>query len=179
MAYVHNVKKYDMENTGINGASASIWFNQCPHHCPGCWNPETWERNDKLYEDNDQIVAEVLEGLNAPMRLNTLTLLGGDPLSPLNVQDTIYILGKVKEARPDVTVVCWTGFVWNQVIHSKLLVPSLDYIDILIDGRFELEKRITGERFGSSNQNCVDVKKSLKENKLIVDERYYNDKKYI
>lgn len=167
MAYVHNIKKYDMENSGTKGASVSIWFNHCPHHCVGCWNPETWERNEDLYRDNDRVLLIVEDGLNGPIKLNTLSLLGGDPLSPLNINDTIYILEKIKEKYPDLEIVCWTGFRWEQVLGSKALKPALEYIDILIDGRFELDKRIEGRKFGSSNQRCIDVKETLQSGEII------------
>jgi len=179
MAYVHNVKKYDMENTGPWGASTSIWFNHCPHHCVGCWNEETWERKESLYEDNKEVVAECLEGLTGQMKLTTLALLGGDPLSPLNINDTIEIITDIKAVLPSIKVVCWTGFLYNQVEHSKALAPILPLIDVLIDGRYDQEHRITGERFGSSNQRCIDVPATLAAGKIILNGDFYKDKKYM
>lgn len=172
MAYIHNVKKYDMENTGSRGAAVSIFFNHCPHHCIGCWNPETWERNEDLYRDNDRILLAVEDGLNGPIKLNTLSLLGGDPLSPLNINDTIYILEKIKEKYPDLEIVCWTGFRWEQVLGSKALKPALEYIDVLIDGRFMLERRIEGQKYGSDNQRCINVPKTLEKDKIILAEGF-------
>lgn len=179
MAFVHNVKKYDMENTGPWGASTSIWFNHCPHHCVGCWNPETWDRKEELKMSNEEIVQECIEGLTGQIPLNSLALLGGDPLSPLNVQDTIDIVTKIKEKLPNIKIICWTGFLYNQVEHSKLLAPILPLIDVLIDGHFELNKRIEGERFGSYNQRCIDVPKTLEKGEIVLNEAFYKDKKYM
>ena len=97
-------------------------------------------------------------------QLNTLALLGGDPLSPKNIQDTIYIVKALKEWRPDLNVICWTGFTWEQVSRSKLLKPILEYLDVLIDGRFMLERKIEGRKYGSDNQRVIDVKQSLLDN---------------
>lgn len=173
MAYLHNIKKYDMENSGLKGASVSLWFNHCPHHCPGCWNSETWERNENLYEDNQEVIEEILDGLDGgPMKLNTLALLGGDPLSPKNIQDTLEILSAVKTKKPETEVICWTGFTWEQVIKSKLLKPVLEYLDVLIDGRFMIDRRIEGKKYGSDNQRCIDVKKSLQYDKIYLMEGF-------
>lgn len=164
MAYLHQIKKYDMENSW-KGASVSLWFNACPHRCPGCWNEETWERNETLYQDNDQVIQEVKNGLGeGAFKLNTLALLGGDPLSPKNIQDTIYIVKALKEWRPDLKVICWTGFTWEQVTRNNRLKAVLPFLDVLIDGRFMLERKIEGRKYGSDNQRVIDVKQSLLDN---------------
>lgn len=153
-----------MENSW-KGASVSLWFNACPHRCPGCWNEETWERNETLYQDNDQVVQEVKNGLGEGVfKLNTLALLGGDPLSPKNIQDTIYIVKALKEWRPDLKVICWTGFTWEQVTRNNRLKAVLPFLDVLIDGRFMLERKIEGRKYGSDNQRVIDVKQSLLDN---------------
>ena len=172
MAYLHQIKKYDMENSW-KGASVSLWFNQCPHSCRGCWNRKTWERDERLYKDNEQVVQEVKENLGQGiLQLNTLALLGGDPLSPKNIQDTIYIVKALKEWRPDLNVICWTGFTWEQVIGSKLLSPILEYLDVLVDGRFMIDRKIEGKKYGSDNQRAIDVQKSIEKGKVFIMEGF-------
>lgn len=164
MAYLHDIKGYDQENS-YEGATVSLWFNGCPHKCVGCWNDETWERDLSLEIDNDEVVRKTLELLDKDFPKN-LALLGGDPLGLMNLKDTIYILSEIKRERPTTKVVCWTGFRWEQ-IQNKTFSPVLPLLDILIDGRFDQEKRILGEKFGSSNQRVIDVKKSLSTNEII------------
>lgn len=172
MAYLHQIKKYDMENSW-RGASVSLWFNACPHHCPGCWNSQTWERDESLYQDNDQVVQEVKESLGQGVfQLNTLALLGGDPLSPKNIKDTIYIVKALKEWRPDLNVICWTGFTWEQVIGSKLLSPILEYLDVLVDGRFMIDRKVEGKKYGSDNQRAIDVQRTLSEGTIRIMEDF-------
>ena len=172
MAYLHQIKKYDMENSW-KGASVSLWFNHCPHSCSGCWNRETWERDGSLYQDNDQVVQEVKESLGQGVfQLNTLALLGGDPLSPKNIQDTIYIVKVLKEWRPDLNVICWTGFTWEQVVGSKLLKPILEYLDVLVDGRFMIDRKVEGKKYGSDNQRAIDVQRTLSEGTIRIMEDF-------
>lgn len=172
MAYLHQIKKYDMENSW-KGASVSLWFNHCPHFCSGCWNSQTWERDESLYQDNDKVVQEVKESLGQGVfQLNTLALLGGDPLSPKNIQDTIYIVKALKEWRPDLNVICWTGFTWEQVVGSKLLKPILEYLDVLVDGRFMIDRKVEGKKYGSDNQRAIDVQKTLSEGTIRIMEDF-------
>lgn len=172
MAYLHQIKKYDMENS-YKGASVSLWLNHCPHSCSGCWNRETWERNESLYQDNDKVVQEVKESLGQGVfQLNTLALLGGDPLSPKNIQDTIYIVKALKEWRPDLNVICWTGFTWEQVVGSKLLKPILEYLDVLVDGRFMIDRKVEGKKYGSDNQRAIDVQRTLSEGTIRIMEDF-------
>lgn len=172
MAYLHQIKKYDMENS-YKGASVSLWLNQCPHSCSGCWNQQTWKRDESLYQDNDKVVQEVKESLGQGIfQLNTLALLGGDPLSPKNIQDTIYIVKALKEWRPDLNVICWTGFTWEQVIGSKLLKPILEYLDVLVDGRFMIDRKVEGKKYGSDNQRAIDVQRTLSEGTIKIMEDF-------
>lgn len=172
MAYLHQIKKYDMENSW-KGASVSLWFNHCPHSCSGCWNSQTWERDESLYQDNDKVVQEVKESLGQGVfQLNTLALLGGDPLSPKNIQDTIYIVKALKEWRPDLNVICWTGFTWEQVVGSKLLKPILEYLDVLVDGRFMIDRKVEGKKYGSDNQRAIDVQRTLSEGTIRIMEDF-------
>lgn len=167
MAFLHQIKRYDMENS-YKGASVSLWFNHCPHKCIGCWNEETWERDKTLEVPNEIVVKEVLSCLGGPFNLNTLALLGGDPLSPLNIKDVLEIVSSIKKARPETNIICWTGFRFEQ-LQSKAMSPILEYIDVLIDGRFILDKKIEGKKYGSSNQRVIDVKKTISNtNKEIV-----------
>lgn len=172
MAYLHQIKKYDMENS-YKGASVSLWLNSCPHRCRGCWNSQTWDRDETLYQDNDRVIQEVKDSLGEGVfQLNTLALLGGDPLSPKNIQDTIYIVKALKEWRPDLNVICWTGFTWEQVISSKLLKPILEYLDVLVDGRFMIDRKIEGKKYGSDNQRAIDVQSTLSEGKIKIMEDF-------
>ena len=96
-----------------------------------------------------------------------LSLLGGEPLAPYNIKDTIEILEGVLTRRPETRVICWTGYTFEEIIKSRRK-EVLNYIDVLIDGRYQSELHVDGHKFGSSNQRIINVKESLKQNKIII-----------
>ena len=172
MARLHDLKHVDLDNC-YWGMATSLWFNGCQHRCIGCWNPITHDIDDNLYIDNDSVVEETLFALDEFGLKKDLSLLGGDPLAPSNIEDTIYILSKIKEQRPETRVLCWTGYRWEQLVNNKFFNRVLPFIDILIDGKYEKELHIEGHKFGSSNQKVVDVKQSLLYNsKVEANENY-------
>lgn len=163
MARLHTLREFDIANT-YWGPAVSLFFNYCPWHCKGCWNEETWKLDKSLEIPNDEVVDKIIKALDADGVHKDLTLLGGDPLADLNLEDVEYIVGKVKELRPETKVLCWTGFTWKMVKDY----PIMNMIDILIDGRFVEKLKVYGKKYGSSNQKIIDVQKSLKEGKLIL-----------
>lgn len=175
MAYIHMIKSYDMENTGTQGASVSIFFNHCPHHCKNCWNESTWARDEALFIPNKVVIDNLIKIFTADFPIKTLALLGGDPLSPYNINDCIEIVSAIKEKFPDLEIICWTGFLWEAVKRSSILSPILPYLDILIDGRFIEARKVEGKHFGSDNQRCIDVQRSLAENKPIIHKYFWKE----
>lgn len=172
MARLHDLKHVDLDNC-YWGISTSLWFNHCPHRCVGCWNAETWDKNESLERPNKEIIEEVLFALDEFGMPKDLTLLGGDPLSPFNIKDVVEILTAVKTARPQTRILCWTGYRWENLIRNKVLGQALPLIDILIDGKYEQKLHVENHKYGSSNQLVIDVQKSLQlGEKIIAPENY-------
>lgn len=165
MARLHDLKHVDLDNC-YWGMATSLWFNGCVHFCEGCWNAETWSVDKSLERPNEEIIEETLLALDEFGLKKDLTLLGGDPLAHYNINDAIEILKAVKEKRPETRVVCWTGFTWGQ-LRGKAHQEALQYIDILIDGRYVKELHIEGHKYGSSNQLVIDVQKSLELGEIV------------
>lgn len=165
MARLHLIKHIDIENT-YWGISVSLWFNGCPHRCIGCWNANTWDIDMSLEIPNEKVIEETLIALDEYFPKD-LSLLGGEPLAPYNIKDTIKILEGVLTQRPETRVICWTGYTFEEIIKSRHK-EVLNYIDVLIDGKYQSELHVDGHKFGSSNQRIIDVKESLKQNKLII-----------
>ncbi|WP_079709742.1 4Fe-4S cluster-binding domain-containing protein [Paraliobacillus ryukyuensis] len=165
MARLHQIKHIDIENT-YWGYATSLWFNGCSHRCDGCWNSETWERDYSLEIDNQSVINETLVALDEYFPKD-LSLLGGDPLAPYNVNDTKEILESILKKRPSTKVLCWTGYTWEQITNSKILNRALPYIDILIDGKYIKELHVDGHKYGSTNQRIIDVKASLRDNVVV------------
>lgn len=90
-------KKCDIANG--EGVRVSLFVSGCTHHCPGCFNADTW--NFKYgSEYTDQTEKEILEALS-PSYINGLTLLGGEPFEPENQKTLVGLLRKVRESYPE------------------------------------------------------------------------------
>ena len=164
------IKKYDVANGP--GVRVSIFVSGCNHHCKGCFNQCAWDFNygNEFTEKEEE---EVIDDLNHDY-ISGLTLLGGEPLEPVNQEGLLPLVKKVKEKFPDKKIWCYTGFDFEKDVVGKMAKESnttkelLKYIDVLVDGKFEEDKKDLKLRFrGSSNQRILDIKESLKENKPI------------
>lgn len=149
----HNITKDDMLNG--DGLRVVLWCAGCGHHCPGCQNPSTWDKNDGLLFDK-AAVSEIFEQLNKPY-ISGITLSGGDPLYEANRGTMTRLAAEIKEKYPDKTIWCYTGFTYEQVQD----LPIMQYIDVLVDGRYVESLRDVNLHWkGSSNQRVIDVPKT-------------------
>lgn len=150
------IKPHDVANGP--GIRVSLFVSGCPHHCKGCFNPETWDFNYGQWFTCDTIT-EIID-LCAPEHISGLSLLGGEPLAPGNNGRVQQLCEAFKKRYPDKTIWCYTGYVWRQVEHRAIL----KHIDVLVDGPFvEAEKDLSLRFRGSRNQRIIDVQQSLKE----------------
>ena len=165
------IKKCDIANG--EGVRVSLFVSGCTHHCPGCFNRETW---DFCYgkEFTGETEEELLKALE-PGYINGLSLLGGEPFEPENQEVLVPFLRKVRERYPDKTVWCYSGYLFDKELLREsrarcgLTDEMLSMIDILVDGRFvESLKDITLVFRGSSNQRVIDVKKSLERGDVVL-----------
>ena len=103
-----------------------------------------------------------------------LSLLGGEPLEYKNQQGLLPLLKRVKEKFPDKDIWCYTGYSFDKDVVGHMFEnwpetkKFMSYIDVLVDGKFEEDKKDLNLKFrGSSNQRIIDVPKSLKVHKVI------------
>lgn len=139
------------------GISVTFYTQGCPHHCPGCHNPETWDFEDGK-EFNYDIITEIIEALNANGIERSLAIMGGEPLSPDNEFLTYMIIQQVKEKLPNVKVYIWTGYYYDYLLRhgSQRIKDILDLTYCLVDGPYiEAERDITLPMRGSRNQNII------------------------
>ena len=164
-----DIKKFDIANGP--GVRVSLFVSGCTHHCPGCFNPETWDFNYGIpytLKTEEEILNAV-----SPDYIKGLSLLGGDPLEEANLAALLPLLRKFKAKYPNKTVWCYTGYNYeeeilpNKLPHAELINEFLSYIDVLVDGRFVEAKKDLSLRFrGSSNQNLIDLKQTLATGKI-------------
>lgn len=166
-----DIKKADIAN-GL-GVRVSVFVSGCTHQCKNCFNSEAWDFNYGK-EFTEKEIDKVIEELDHPY-VSGLTLLGGEPLEHINQQGLLPLLRKVKEKFPEKNIWCYSGYTFENDIMDKMYknwkeTPEmLSYIDVLVDGKFEEDKKDIKLRFrGSSNQRIIDVKKSLKDKKAVL-----------
>ena len=166
-----DIKIADVAN-GL-GVRVSLFVSGCNHHCKGCFNEEAWDFNYGKEFTNDTI-DEIIKDLNNPY-IAGLSLLGGEPLEYENQKGILPLVKKVKQTYPEKNIWCYTGFTFDKDVIDGMCKKwedtkeLLSYIDVIVDGKFEEDKKDLSLRFrGSSNQRIIDVQKSLKENKVIL-----------
>lgn len=169
--YYADIKKADVAN-GL-GVRVSVFVSGCTHHCKNCFNEEAWDfhyGNEFTQKEIDKVIELMDHSYVAG-----LSLLGGEPFEHINQQGLLPLVKIVKEKFPDKNIWCYSGYTFENDIIDRMCkewkeTPEfLSYIDVLVDGKFEEDKKDLSLRFrGSSNQRIIDVKKSLKENKTVL-----------
>lgn len=146
------------------GVSVSFYTQGCPHRCPGCHNPETWDfKGGKEFTAN--ILEEIVEALQANGIKRSFCILGGEPLCPENEFLTCMVVRHVKEKLPDTEIYVWTGYTYDQLRANANphLQNVLQLIDYVIDGPYiEAERDITLPMRGSRNQRVIKIDKEQK-----------------
>ena len=143
------------------GIRLTVFTQGCPHHCPGCHNPQTHDFEGGMDKDTDEILDMIAEN---PL-LDGITLSGGEPFCQ---SEACVCLAKAAQDA-GLNVWCYSGYRYEELIAGKAEWKELlEHVDVLVDGRFVLEKRTLECKWrGSSNQRLIDVKRSLAENQVI------------
>ena len=140
-----------------DGIRTVIWFQGCKHHCKECQNPETWNFDGGMEVD----IEDIKEQLKKLKYQTGITLSGGDPFFQASAAAEI-----AKFAHSiGLNVWTYTGFTYDEIINANdEKMELLKNTDVLVDGRFEIDKKSLACKFrGSTNQRVIDVKKSLEE----------------
>ena len=159
--HYNTIRKMDISNGP--GVRVSIFMQGCVFHCKNCFNPETWDFN-KGKEFNDEVINHVLDLCNQSY-IKGLSILGGEPMHPKNIEGTTKLAKLFKERFPEKNLWCWSGYSFDELKDKEIL----KYADVLVDGRYvdDLHNPLLKWR-GSSNQRVIDVQKSLKQNKVVL-----------
>ena len=139
------------------GTCVSFWTQGCPHHCPGCHNPETWDFNGGKEVPTD-MRGQIIKAICANDIIRNFSVLGGEPLCEENLDEVDKIITGVRMAFPQIKIFVWTGYVLDELVkkNDERINHILSQIDVLIDGPFiEAERDITLELRGSKNQRIL------------------------
>ena len=169
--YYGSIKDCDIANG--EGVRVSLFVSGCTNHCEQCFQPQTWDFH--YGQPFTPATEETLLAMLAPSYINGLTLLGGEPFEPANQRALLPFVQRVRERFPGKTVWAFTGFTLEELQREgsyprcEATDGLLALLDVLVDGRFEEEKKDISLRFrGSSNQRLIDMKETRKGNRIVL-----------
>ena len=162
--YYGELKKCDIANG--TGVRVTLFVSGCTNHCPGCFQPQTWDfQYGKPFTQETR--QEIFTELEKPY-VDGLTLLGGEPFEPQNQRELLPLLQDIRRKYPRKNIWCFTGFRLEEELlqsgsHPRCEITDdmLACIDILVDGRFQEELKDISLQFrGSRNQRIIDLNKT-------------------
>ncbi len=155
------------------GVRVSLFVSGCTHRCKECFNSEAWDFHYGQ-EYGPETGSKILEYLDHTY-IAGLSLLGGEPMDPMNQKGILSLVENVKKRFPEKTIWCYTGYDFEKDILGEMAgrLPEtkriLSCLDVLVDGKFEVEKKDLKLRFkGSSNQRIIKVQESLDIGKVVL-----------
>lgn len=158
----NKIRKMDISDGP--GVRVSIFMQGCTFNCKECFNPETHDFNGGK-EFTDETINRVLE-LCENENINGLSILGGEPLHPKNIEATTKLAKAFKEKLPNKDIWIWSGFLFDKDLKDK---EVMKYTDVLVDGRYVDELRNPTLKWkGSENQRVIDVQKSLNSDEIVL-----------
>lgn len=157
----NKIRKMDISNGP--GIRISIFMQGCVFNCKNCFNPETHDFQGGK-EFNDEVIEKIID-LASEDHISGLSILGGEPLHPKNLDGTTKLAKAFKEKYPNKTIWVWSGFLFENLKDKEIF----KYIDVLVDGQFiDKLKNPMLKWKGSQNQRVIDVKASLENNNIVL-----------
>ena len=159
--YYGRINKTDTANG--TGVRVSLFVSGCRNRCKGCFQPETWDFN---YGEEFTLKTFIeIDNALDPDYIDGLTILGGDPFEPENIEIVTAICESLKSTQPDKTIWIYTGYKYEKLKDLEIM----RYIDVLVDGPFiEGLKDISLQFRGSSNQRIINIPATRRSGKIIL-----------
>ena len=157
----NKIRKMDISDGP--GVRVSIFMQGCTFKCKNCFNPETHDFKGGT-EFTDETIDKVLS-LAKPDHIKGLSVLGGEPMHPVNIDGTMRLVKAFKEKYPNKSVWVWSGFLYDDIMERNKEI--FNYIDVLVDGQYDDSLHDPTLKWrGSSNQRVIDVEKTKKNGKI-------------
>jgi anaerobic ribonucleoside-triphosphate reductase activating protein len=168
----HDIKVDDLNNG--SGVRVTLFVSGCEHNCLECHNPQTHDANSgRLFDENAKnYIFEYL----AKDYIDGITLSGGDPLYPTNVEDIFELVSEIKDKFHNKTIWLYTGYTLDipniftsnkPNLLEKQRYNIIRLCDVVVDGNFVKSLAdINYPYAGSTNQRVIDIQKSFFNQKL-------------
>ncbi len=158
----NKIRKMDISNGP--GVRVSVFMQGCVFNCKNCFNPETHDFT-KGNDFTDETIDKILD-LCKNDYIVGLSILGGEPLHPKNIEGSTKLAKKFKETYPQKNLWIWSGYLFEEYLKDKEII---NYIDVLVDGQYNDDLHNPMLKWkGSSNQRVIDIKKTLKKEKIVL-----------
>lgn len=158
-----NIHAYCVSKVNGPGERFTLWTQGCSKGCKNCFNPETWS-----FSINKIMSVEEIFNIIKDLDVSGVTITGGDPFEqPEELFNLLLLLERLNLSKG---VIVFTGYTIDEINKDFLLRKSLSYIDVLIDGRFFEEKRISSSLRGSENQNIIYFSNKVLPEELEIDQ---------
>lgn len=158
-----SIRKFDVANSPHIGCT--LFVSGCTHNCKGCFNIEaqSFTYGNEFTKEIEDLFISYAKNPN----IININILGGEPFQQPTSEISNLLSRLVSEVGKPIWV--WTGYTFEEIMQMPKKAELLQYIDVLIDGRFELDQRDLKLRFrGSANQRVIDVKETVKRNQIII-----------
>ncbi|GAA0814704.1 MULTISPECIES: anaerobic ribonucleoside-triphosphate reductase activating protein [Clostridium] len=157
------IRKFDVSNGP--GIRTTLFVSGCTNNCEGCFNKDLQDFNygDKWTKETEEEFIGYVKNPN----VKGVNILGGEPMEQIQDKDLFNLLKRIKEETKK-SIWLWSGYLYEDIIKNENRLSILSLVDVLIDGRFEIDKRNISLKYrGSSNQRVIDVLKSLEKNEVV------------
>lgn len=154
------IKDFDINQS--DNICVSLWMQGCEHRCEGCHNKETWNFEDGMEFTYDTIY-KIINLLTKDNIHKDLSILGGESLSPNKREMITYLVKKVKSINKDIKIWIWTGYLFEDISNLELI----NYIDVLIDGKYIKSLHNPTRYKGSDNQRILLVQETLRQKRSV------------
>ena len=157
------IRKFDVTNGP--GIRVSLFVSGCTNNCEGCFNTELQNFNyGNLWTDeSEELFMSYLKNTN----IKGVSILGGDPMDQIKDKSLVNLLKRIKD-ETNHSIWLWSGYLYEEIVMNTNRNEILSYVDVLIDGRFQLDTRDIKLKFrGSSNQRVIDVSKTREIGKIV------------
>lgn len=175
------IRSMDISNG--EGVGISLFVQGCDRHCFNCFNSETWDFNGGK-EWTEEAKNKFMELIDRPY-IRRISVLGGEPLAEQNLDEVLSLIKKIRTSFPDKTIWLYTGYdfdLLNSKYNEYKYTPFaenadewltrweiISNVDVMVDGEYiDKQKDLTLKWRGSKNQHVINVKESIKNNKIIL-----------